>query len=244
VPRFVHWRYLGSELGYRWKRTVLLVGGIALAATLVAMLDILGRGFADVATVPFRNLGADLIVQRGTVDKAVPKTMGIMLPYSAQPITPDELARLGGEPGVFRAEGFVLLWNFGAGRFYSISGIPMDPKAPALGPARVREWLIKGRLPASGSDEILVERHYGAFFRLDPGSTVDFGGKPFTVVGVVDIKEGSQIAASNFYMDIDQARAPRSPHRERCSSCLVACRRPLVASARSPSVSARWWHWR
>jgi putative ABC transport system permease protein len=207
VPWSVHWRYLASELSYRWKRTVLLVGGIALAATLVAMLDILGRGFADVATVPFRNLGADLIVQRGTVEKAVPKTMGIMLPYSAQPILPAELARLGTESGVSRAEGFVLLWNFGAGRFYSISGIPFDSNAPSLGPGRVREWLIKGRLPAPGSDEILVERHYGAFYRLDPGSTVEFGNETFTVVGVVDIKEGSQIAASNFYMDINRARS-------------------------------------
>ena len=33
--------------GYRWKRTVLLVGGIALAVTLVVTLDILGRAFAD-----------------------------------------------------------------------------------------------------------------------------------------------------------------------------------------------------
>ena len=206
MPRLVHWRYLASELSYRWKRTVLLVGGIALAATLVAMLDILGRGFADVATVPFRNLGADLIVQRSTIERAVPKAMGIMLPYSAQPILPDELARLAAEPGISRAEGFVLLWNFGAGRFYSISGIPLAPKAPALGPARVREWLIKGRVPTPGSNEILVERHYGAFYRLDPGSTVELGDKPFTVVGVVEIKEGSQIAASNFYMDIDQAR--------------------------------------
>ncbi len=207
MSRLVHWRYLASELGYRWKRTVLLVGGIALAVTLVAMLDILGRGFADVATVPFRNLGADLIVQRGTIENAVPKAMGIMLPYSAQPILPNELARLASEPGVSRAEGFVLLWNFGVGRFYSISGIPLGSNAPALGPGRVREWLIKGRVPTPGSAEILVERHYGAFYQLDPGSTVEFGGNPFTVVGVVDIKEGSQIAASNFYMDIDQARS-------------------------------------
>jgi hypothetical protein len=53
-----------GQRGYRWRRTALLVGGVALAATLVVMLDVLGRSFADVATVPFRNLGADLIVQR------------------------------------------------------------------------------------------------------------------------------------------------------------------------------------
>ena len=60
----VHWRYVGSELAFRWKRTALLIAGVALAVTLVTTLDILSRAFADFATVPFRNLGADLIVQR------------------------------------------------------------------------------------------------------------------------------------------------------------------------------------
>ena len=205
--RVVHWRYLANELTYRWRRTALLIGGIALAATLVVMLDVLGRSFADVATVPFRSLGADLIVQRNTVQSVVPNEMGVMLPYSAQPIRPDELARLAAEPGVTQAAGFVLLWNLGAGRFYSISGIPLGPDAAALGPGRVREWLIDGRMPAAGAPEILVERHYGAFYRLDPGRTVEIGAKTFTVTGVVDIKEGSQITSSNFYMDIDEARA-------------------------------------
>lgn len=207
MARLVHWRYLIGELTYRWRRTALLVGGIALAASLVVMLDVLSRSFADVATVPFRNLGADLIVQRSAVQSAVPKDMGIMLPYSAQPIAPDELARLAAEPGVSQSAGFVLLWNLGAGRFYSMSGIPLARDAPALGPGRAREWLINGRLPAPGAREMLVERHYGAFYRLKPGSAVDIGGTTFTVVGVVDIREGSQIASSNFYMDIDEARA-------------------------------------
>jgi len=206
MSRLVHWRYLTSEITFRWKRAALLIGGIALAATLVVMLDVLGRAFADVATVPFRNLGASLIVQRSVTQTAVPKEMGIMLPYSAQSITPDELARLAAEPGVTQAAGFVLLWNLGSGRFYSISGIPLGENAAALGPGRVREWLIKGRLPVAGKAEVLVERHYGAFYRLDPGSSFDIAGKPFAVVGVVDIKEGSQIVASNFYLDIDEAR--------------------------------------
>ncbi len=207
MTRLPHWRYMANELTYRWRRTALLIAGIALAATIVVMLDVLGRAFADVATVPFRNLGSDLIVQRNAIETAVPKQMGVMLPYSAQPIAPDELARLAAEPGVSQAAGFVLLWNLGAGRIYAMSGIPLGPTAPALGPGRVREWLIKGRLPAPGAPEILVERHYGAFYRLDPGSTVEIAGKPFSVVGIAEIREGSQIAASNFYVDIEEARA-------------------------------------
>jgi putative ABC transport system permease protein len=205
--RFIHWRYAAGEMAYRWRRTALFVGGIALALALVVMLDILGRAFADLATVPFRNLGADLIVQRTATQAALPKQMGIILPYSAQPITGDELQRLSAQPGVAQAAGFVLLWNLGAGRFFSVSGIPMDQRAPAIGPGRARDWLLQGRLPRPGTQEVLVERHYGAFFRLNPGSSVVIGAQSFEVVGVVDIKEGSQIVASNFYLDIGEARA-------------------------------------
>ena len=202
----IHWRYVWSEIAYRWKRSALLIGGVALAVTLVVTLDILGRAFSDLATVPFRNLGADLIVQRSPTKATVPKDMGIMLPYSAEPITNDEVRRLAAEPGVTQAAGYVLLWNLGKGRFISISGIPLNLDAPALGPGKARNWLIRGRLPTPGSRELLVERHYGAFYRLAPGAKVDIGGKLFTVVGIVDIQEGSQIVASNFYMDIDEAR--------------------------------------
>jgi putative ABC transport system permease protein len=204
-PR-VHWRYVRSELGHRWKRTLLLVAGIALAVTLVTTLDVLSRAFADLATVPFRNLGADLIVQRSATQNQVPKQMGIILPFSAEPISTDEVKRLAGEPGVSQAAGFVLLWNLGKGRFISITGVPLTADAPALGPGKIRNWLIKGRLPTPGAREALVERHYGAFFRLAPGSSVEIGGQPYAVTGVVDIQEGSQIVASNFYMDIDEAR--------------------------------------
>jgi ABC-type antimicrobial peptide transport system permease subunit len=202
----IHWRYVGSELAYRWKRTALLVAGIALAVTLVTTLDVLSRAFADLATVPFRNLGADLIVQRSATRNEVPRQMGIILPFSAEPIRTDELKKLSTEPGVREAAGFLLLWNLGKGRFVSITGVPLGPDAPALGPGKIRKWLIQGRLPNAGAREVLVERHYGAFFRLAPGSSVDIGGRHYAVTGVVEILEGSQIVASNFYMDIDEAR--------------------------------------
>ncbi len=210
----IHWRFVFSEIAYRWKRSALFICGIALGVTVVIALDIMGRAFAGLAVAPFRALGADLIVQRSATQSAVPKNMGIILPYSAEPITTDELGRLGREPGVTQAAGFVLLWNLGKGTFFSISGVPLGPDAPRLGPGKVPDWLIEGRIPVPGMPEVLVERHYGAFYRLKPGARVEIGGDSFTVVGVVDIKEGSQIVASNFYLDIGQARriAGLPPH--------------------------------
>lgn len=203
---FIHGRYLWEESRFRGRRTLLAVCGIAMAVALVAALDILGRAFSDVSRLPFRNMGADLIVQRSATGAAVPKRTGIMLPHSSQAISGGELERLSSLDGVEKGAGFVLLWNFGAGRFFSISGVPLGPGASLLGPGRVREWLLKGRLPMPGAQEVLVERHYGAFYRLEPGTNVDLDGKPYTVVGVVEIKQGSQVVASNFYLDVNLAR--------------------------------------
>ena len=203
---FIHWRYVSSELTYRWKRSALLIVGIALAVTLVTTLDMLGRGFADLATVPFRNLGADLIVQRSATQSAVPQQMGIMLPYSAEPITAAELQRLAKEPGVSEVAGFVLLCESRQGQFHLDHRHSVDAQCARARAGQGARLALPGSAAESGTREVLVERHYGAFYRLAPGSKVDIGGEQFTVVGVVDIEQGSQIVASNFYMDIEEAR--------------------------------------
>lgn len=202
----LHWRYLTAEASHRWKRTLLTVAGIAMAVTLVLLLDVLGRAFSDVSTLPFKSLSADLLVQRSATEDAVPNRMGVILPYSAQPITSAEMTRLAGEDGVEAAGGFVLLWNLGDGRFYSISGLDLAAGAPLLGPAKVRDWMFKGRMPNPASHEILIERHYGAFYQIKPGATVKLARQEYTVTGIVDIQGGGQFVASNFYMDIEEAR--------------------------------------
>ena len=204
---FIHWRYVSSELTYRWKRSALLIVGIALAVTLV--------------TTPRH---ARPRVRRPR-HRAVPQSRRRLdraaqcHPVCRAEANGDHAAVLGrahhrrrnaaacqGTRCDARRPVSCCLWNLGNGSFISITGIPLTPDAPALGPGRVRDWLYQGRLPTPGTREVLVERHYGAFYRLAPGSKVDIGGEQFTVVGVVDIEQGSQIVASNFYMDINEAR--------------------------------------
>jgi len=210
----LHWRYLTREAGHRWKRTVLTVAGIAMAVTLVLLLDVLGRAFVDVSTLPFKSLSADLLVQRSATKQALPDQMGVILPYSAQPISKFEQMRLAEEQGIAAENGFVLLWNLGRGQFYTISGLDLAAGPPYLGPAKIRDWMFKGRIARPASHEVVVERHYGAFYRIKPGAKITFNGQEFTVTGVVDIQGGGQFVASNFYMDINEARALGGLHRD------------------------------
>ena len=209
----IHGAYLISELLYRWGRSAFVVGGVGLAVSMVILLPVLGEGFQSLAQLPFKNLAADLVVQQSTTESALPETMGLMVPYSAQPIAEKNWNSLRTIEGVTEVMGTVLLWNFTPGKFFSVSGIPLksgieneneNPKN-LIGPARVKEWLIKGRMPKAGKNEALVERHYGAFYSLKPGKTINIASTIFTISGIVDIQQGSQIASANFYLDINEA---------------------------------------
>ncbi len=183
---------------------------------MVILLPVLGVGFQSLAQLTFKNLDADLVVQQGRTESALPETMGLMIPYSAQLIAEKNWNSLRTIEGVTEVMGTVLLWNFSPGKFFSVSGIPLQSAIEnenettnpenLIGPAIVKEWLIKGRMPKAGKYETLVERHYGAFYNLKPGKTIAIGSATFTITGIVDIQKGSQIASAKFFLDINEAR--------------------------------------
>jgi len=97
-----------------------VVGGVGLAVSMVILLPVLGEGFQSLAQLPFKNLAADLVVQQGTTESALPETMGLMIPYSAQPIAENKWNSLRTIEGVTEVMGTVLLWNFAPGKFFSV----------------------------------------------------------------------------------------------------------------------------
>ncbi len=137
--------------------------------------------------------------------------------------------------------GTVLLWNFAPGKFFSVSGIPLgpgnnEPQKSLIGPGRVSEWLIKGRMPVAGKHEALVERHYGAFYHLKPGKTLEIGGETFTITGVVDIQKGSQIASANFYLDINETRRLVKMESGRVNQLFLRVSDPSKADAAKAAI--------
>jgi putative ABC transport system permease protein len=82
----------------------------------------------------------------------------------------------------------------------------VDPAQPDLGPVRLAQWISQGRLPAQPG-EAMMEKHYAKFRGVRPGTTLEIGGKPFEIVGLVDIREGVQVAAANIYLQLADAQA-------------------------------------
>jgi putative ABC transport system permease protein len=97
----------------------------------------------------------------------------------------------------------LLLWEFDKGGFRTIMGV--DLTQPSLGPVKVKEWLKEGRFPQKGG-EVVIEKHYAKFHHAKISDAMEIAGHPYTVVGLLEIREGSQIASANIYLPLADAQ--------------------------------------
>jgi putative ABC transport system permease protein len=204
----VYYPYIIKELRHRHHRTLVNVLGIAAGIALFVAINAVSAAYEEAVSRPFKHLGADLIVQRAEKQAAdmqrKPMSMrGVRLPFSNQLLPPEDMENLKTVEGVQETAAALLLWEFSRRGFRSILGV--DLTRPDLGPMKMSEWLKKGRLPVK-SGEAVLETHYANFQKVKPGDTLKIGDSPFTVVGLLEIKEGAQIAASNVYVSLQDAQ--------------------------------------
>jgi ABC-type antimicrobial peptide transport system permease subunit len=204
----MNYRYILNELRRHHHRTLVNVLGIAIGIALFVSINAVSTAYQKAVSLPFKNLGADLVVQKPekrAVDSAqTPASMrGVRLPFSNQLLPAEEIQKLGSISGVGSMASSLLLWEFDQGGFRTIMGV--DVSQPSLGPVKVKEWLSSGRFP-NQEGEVVLEKHYAKFHHSQLGSTLTIGGHPFTVVGLLEIKEGAQIASSNIYLPLTDAQ--------------------------------------
>jgi putative ABC transport system permease protein len=202
------YRYVLKELRHHHHRTLVNVVGIAVGIALFVSINAVSTAYQKAVSLPFKNLGADLVVQRperrtmGSTQ--APESMrGIRLPFSNQLLPWEDLRKLASIEGVGAMASSLLLWEFDQGGFRTIMGI--DLSQPSLGPVKVKEWLKEGRFPQQEGEAIL-EKHYAKFHHTKLGDKMRIGGRDFTVVGLLEIKEGSQIASANIYLPLADAQ--------------------------------------
>jgi putative ABC transport system permease protein len=204
----MNYRYIVKELRHHHHRTLVNVLGIAIGIALFVSINAVSTAYQKAVSLPFKNLGADIVVQKPekrAFDAAqTPASMrGIRLPFSNQLLSSEELQKLGSLDGVASSASSLLLWEFDQGGFRTIMGV--DLSQPSLGPVKVKEWLSSGRFP-NQAGEVVLEKHYAKFHHTGLGGSMTIGGQPFTVVGLLEIKEGAQIASSNIYLPLQDAQ--------------------------------------
>jgi len=200
------YRYVLKELRYHHNRTLVNVVGIAVGIALFVSINAVSTAYQKAVSLPFKNMGADLVVQRPerrTMGSTPESMREIRLPFSNQPLLPEDLRKLASIRGVEDLASSLLLWEFGREGFRTIMGV--DLSQPSLGPVKVKEWLKAGRFPQQNGEAVL-EKHYAKFHHAKLGDTIRIGGRGFTVVGLLEIREGSQIASANIYLPLAGAQ--------------------------------------
>jgi len=205
----MNYRYVIKELRHHHHRTLVNVVGIGVGIALFVSINAISAAYKEAVSLPFKSLGADLVVQRPEKRAAdsgqTPMAMrGIRLPFSNQLLSSEDLARLRAVEGVDSMASALLLWQFEKGGFRTIMGV--DPQQPSLGPVKVKEWLKEGRFP-EGEGEVVLEKHFAKFRQARLGGSFDIGGRSFTVVGLLEIREGSQVASANIYLPLKAAQS-------------------------------------
>lgn len=201
-------RYVINELLHHRHRTLVNVLGIAIGVALFISINAVSTAYKKAINLPFKNVGADLVIQKPekrAVDsvQAPVSTWGIRLPFSNQILPTSDLQRLRHLDGVAAMASSLLLWDFGRGGFTTIMGV--DPSQPSLGPIEVKKWLISGRFPDK-EGEVVLEKHYAKFHHIQLGGVMTIGNRRFTVVGLLEIKQGAQILSANIYLPLQEAR--------------------------------------
>jgi putative ABC transport system permease protein len=202
--------YLFAEILHRAGRSVSTALGVAVGVALFIALIAVGAGFREAARRPLAGVRADILLSRpaagSELSAAAQTTRGVRLPFGTSTMTLDDVSKEARIAGVSAAAGGLLLWDFGPTSYQTVLGV--DTGQAAVGPTQARQWVVAGRFLQPGEHGVaVVDKHYAAFFRLKPGNQVSIGGRPFQVVGIVEVQDGSQAAAANFYVPLADAQA-------------------------------------
>jgi putative ABC transport system permease protein len=201
--------YIWKEIRHHRHRTLVNVLGIAVGIALFVSINAVSDAYQKAISLPFKNIGADIVVQRAekrSLDAAqAPASMrGIRLPFSNQILSSQDMEKLKTISGIDAMATSLLLWEFEKGGFKTIMGV--DLTAPSLGPIKVKDWLAQGRFPAK-TGEAVLEKHFAKFHKVKLKDTIMIGGHSFNVVGLLEIKEGSQVASANIYLPLADAQS-------------------------------------
>ncbi len=204
----MNYSYVLKELRHHHNRTLVNILGIGIGIALFVSINAVSTAYQKAVSLPFKNLGADVVVQRPekrAVDSGQPHASmrGIRLPFSNQLLPSEDLEKLKTIEGVDSMASSLLLWEFDKSGFRTIMGV--DLAQPILGPVKVKEWLKEGRFPQK-EGEVVIEKHYAKFQHKKLGDTLEINGRPFSAVGLLEIREGSQIASANIYLPLSDAQ--------------------------------------
>ena len=198
----INGKYLISELRGRKRRSAVNIGMVALVTTLLLCISLLAGALEQAFQAPLSDIGANITVQKSG---DVPEQMaGPVLPCSVAPISNQQRVAIADLPGIQSVSEAVLFWDFSDDMFQIVVGMQANDKA---GPALLRTAVIEGRMFTESDDAAAMAD--GAWAKqngMHTGDTIRIGGYPFTLIGLVDSSQISQIGTANLYIPLQKAQ--------------------------------------
>jgi len=203
------WKLLLAELRYRTGRIIATSLGVALGVALFLALTAFGEGFREAARESLSGIGADILLTRpagedeGKAGSQV--TRGPRMPFGLSTFKSRDLDAVRRISAVGSATGALLVWDFSGASYKTILGV--DGGQTGIGPGSAHQNVVSGRFLASNeTGTAIVDKHYAALFKMNPGASAEIGGKIFKVVGIIEAKGSVQAAAANFYIPLADAQ--------------------------------------
>jgi len=199
----INGKYLVSELTGRKRRTAINIGLVALVVAVLLCITMLANALKLAFQAPLHDIGANITVQMAG---DVPEQMaGPVLPCSVAPIAEQQSTGIAAIPGVQNMSRAALFWDFSDDMFQIVVGLQPGDQA---GPALLRDAVTLGRmLTGQDKSQALAETTWAAKTGLQPGDQVTIGGRPFTLVGLVDASRISRIGTAHLYIPLAEAQA-------------------------------------
>ena len=196
-------RYLVRELTRRKGRLFTNLLAVAILVAIFIVLTSIMNAYATAVYLPFKDIGADMIVQKSVAKPSENQTNSIQLPFGKGIFSESAVNQITALPHVKDVSRSLVLWRYDKGKFITVEGFEPDS---FIG-ARYSSWVTSGRsLKAGEHNAALVEKHFANFYGLKPGDKLQLDASNFQVVGVVAVEDKSQVSATNVYINLPDAQ--------------------------------------
>ena len=191
-----------------YKARTLIVGGLCgllLFASIASALFM--QHIVAQAEKPLAALNTELIIQKSAEGKQTAglKTGGLIIPFSMDSFSRSEVSKILGRFDFVRGwSTALLLWQLDTKGTLVIAGLKKDE--PAIGLRNSEKMLIRGHFFSSDvAEEVILERHYAAFFGYELGGYYQLGGKTLQIIGIVDFVNQSNLNTAAVFLPCQAA---------------------------------------
>jgi putative ABC transport system permease protein len=197
-------RYLVRELTRRKGRLFTNLLAVAILVAIFIVMTSVMNAYAAAVYLPFKDIGADMIVQKSVAKPSDNLTGAIQLPFGKGLFDEASVDKMSALPHVKDVSRSLVLWRYDKGKFITIEGF----ESGSFIGAKYSSWVTSGRpFNAGEKNTALLEKHFAKFYGLKPGDQLQLGNSSFQVVGIVAVEDKSQVSATNVYINLPDAQS-------------------------------------